>query len=238
MALASRLGYSLRDFRFEVLCCSHISRRDRFGKNGFAGNTAGNTEETGMKRQGAGEHAGKGEPAGKLVGTWPPVAIVLGSDSDWPKVEPAAYALEEFGVRYSVSVMSAHRSPELVRDFASRAAERGVQVILAAAGGAAHLAGVIAAHTIVPVIGIPVPTELIGGLDSLLSMVQMPGDVPVATVGLGTGGARNAGLLAVQILALKDPDLQARLLRFKEELVEKVKSKDAALQARLGERVK
>lgn len=175
---------------------------------------------------------GKGSPE------CPPVAIVLGSDSDWPKVEPAALALEEFGVRYMVCVMSAHRSPEVVREFATTAAERGVQVILAAAGGAAHLAGVVAAHTVLPVIGIPVPTDLAGGLDSLLSMVQMPGDVPVATVGVGTGGARNAGLLAVQILALQDANLQARLVRFKEELVEKVKAKDAALQARLRERTK
>jgi 5-(carboxyamino)imidazole ribonucleotide mutase len=166
----------------------------------------------------------------------PPVAIVMGSDSDWPKVEPAALALEEFGVPYSVSVMSAHRSPDLVREFATSAADRGVKVILAAAGGAAHLAGVVAAHTTLPVIGIPVPTELIGGLDSLLSMVQMPGDIPVATVGVGSGGSRNAGLLAVQILALSDSQLQAKLVEFKRQLVEKVRSKDAALQSRLRNR--
>lgn len=170
--------------------------------------------------------------------TAPPVAIVLGSESDWPKVEPAVLALEEFGISYSVSVMSAHRSPELVREFASAAAERGVKIILAAAGGAAHLPGVVAAHTILPVIGIPVPTDLAGGLDSLLSIVQMPGDVPVATVGVGTGGARNAGLLAVEILALNDPALQKRLWEFKQGLVEKVKSKDAALQARLEDRIR
>ncbi len=102
------------------------------------------------------------------VSSAPPVAIVMGSDSDWPKVEPAALALEEFGVSYSVSVMSAHRSPDVVREFASSAADRGVKVILAAAGGAAHLAGVVAAHTTLPVIGIPAPNELVGGLDSLL----------------------------------------------------------------------
>jgi len=185
--------------------------------------------ETSMAQQ-------RGKESPKSETRLPPVAIVMGSDSDWPKVEPAALALEEFGVDYTVAVMSAHRSPELVQTFASTAAERGVKVILAAAGGAAHLAGVIAAHTVLPVIGIPVPTELAGGLDSLLSMVQMPGDVPVATVGVGTGGSRNAGLLAVQILALENPALQQRLIEFKKQLVEKVQSKDAALKARLQNR--
>ncbi len=127
----------------------------------------------------------------------PLVGIVMGSDSDWPKIKAAAAALDEFGVAYEVRVMSAHRTPEVVRQYATTAAARGLKVLVAAAGGAAHLAGVVAAHTTLPVIGIPVPTELSGGLDSLLSIVQMPGDVPVATVGLGGGGPRNAGLLAV-----------------------------------------
>ena len=143
----------------------------------------------------------------------PLVGILMGSDSDWPKIKAAAAALEEFDVPYEVRVMSAHRTPDLVQQYASTAAARGLKVIIAAAGGAAHLAGVVAAHTMLPVIGIPVPTELQGGLDSLLSMVQMPGDVPVATVGVGGGGARNAGLLAVQILALADPALAREATR-------------------------
>jgi 5-(carboxyamino)imidazole ribonucleotide mutase len=159
----------------------------------------------------------------------------MGSANDWPKVRGAAEVLEQFGVPYEVSVMSAHRTPGDVAEYAGRAAERGFKVLIAAAGGAAHLAGVVAAHTILPVIGIPVPTELAGGLDSLLSMVQMPGDVPVAVVGTNSGGPRNAGLLAVQILALSQPELQEKLLRFKQELVEKVRSANAGLQAQLGQ---
>ena len=141
----------------------------------------------------------------------PVVGIVMGSDSDWPKIKAAAEALDEFGVSYEVHVMSAHRTPEIVRQYATMAAARGLKVLIAAAGGAAHLAGVIASHTTLPVIGIPVPTDVAGGLDSLLSTVQMPGDVPVATVGVGGGGPRNAGLLAVQILALANADLQEKL---------------------------
>jgi 5-(carboxyamino)imidazole ribonucleotide mutase len=163
----------------------------------------------------------------------PLVGIVMGSDSDWPKIKAAAAALDEFDVPYEVRVMSAHRTPDVVRQYATTAAERGLKVIVAAAGGAAHLAGVIASHTTLPVIGLPVPTELAGGLDSLLSIVQMPGDVPVATVGLGGGGPRNAGLLAVQILALGNPSLQKKLASFKEKLLETVGAKDAALQETL-----
>jgi len=162
--------------------------------------------------------------------TSPRVCIVMGSDSDWPKIKAVAAALEEFGVTYEARVMSAHRTPEIVRQYATMAAARGVRVIIAAAGGAAHLAGVVAAHTTLPVIGIPVPTEMLGGLDSLLSTVQMPGDVPVATVGCGMGGPRNAGLLAVQILALSDKQLQDKLSSFRSQLVEKINAKDAALQ--------
>ena len=165
--------------------------------------------------------------------TSPLVGIVMGSDSDWPKIKAAAAALDEFGVLYEVHVMSAHRTPEIVRQYATMAAARGLNVIVAAAGGAAHLAGVIASHTALPVIGIPVPTELSGGLDSLLSIVQMPGDVPVATVGVGGGGPRNAGLLAVQILALGNATLQEKLVAFKHRLAEKVAEKDAALQKTL-----
>jgi 5-(carboxyamino)imidazole ribonucleotide mutase len=165
--------------------------------------------------------------------TSPLVGIVVGSDSDWPKIKAAAAALDEFGVGYEVRVMSAHRTPEAVREYAATAASRGLQVLIAAAGGAAHLAGAVASQTTLPVIGVPVPTELSGGLDSLLSMVQMPCDVPVATVGVGGGGPRNAGLLAVQILALGNGGLQERLTAFRRQLAEKVGAKDAALQETL-----
>ena len=159
------------------------------------------------------------------------VGILMGSDSDWPKIKAVALALDEFGITYEVQVMSAHRTPELVANYAGTARDRGLQVLIAAAGGAAHLAGVCAAHTILPVIGIPVPTDLAGGLDSLLSIVQMPGDIPVATVGAGMGGPRNAGLLAVQMLALTDSALAEKLVRFKQDLVEKVKQRNESLQA-------
>lgn len=163
----------------------------------------------------------------------PRVGIVMGSDSDWPKIKGAATALEQFGVAYEAEVLSAHRTPERVRQYAMSAAERGLKVILAAAGGAAHLAGVVAAHTVLPVVGIPVPTDMMGGLDSLLSIVQMPGDVPVATVGVGPGGPRNAGLLAVEILALSDPALRDKLAAFREKLADQVSAKNAALQEAL-----
>jgi len=165
----------------------------------------------------------------------PLVGIVMGSDSDWPKIQPAAAALDEFGVPHEVGVMSAHRTPRVVEEYASSARRRGLKVIIAAAGGAAHLAGVVASHTTLPVIGIPVPTDLAGGLDSLLSTVQMPGDVPVATVGAGMGGPRNAGLLAVEILAISDERLHERLDEFKLALAEKVAAKNAALKKKLGE---
>ena len=161
----------------------------------------------------------------------PQVGVVMGSDSDWPKIKAVAAALEEFSVPYEVRVMSAHRTPEIVRQYATMAAARGLKVIIAAAGGAAHLAGVVASHTTLPVIGIPVPTNLQGGLDSLLSIVQMPGDVPVATVGVGMGGPRNAGLLAIQIMALADDNLQEKLVAFKQKLTDKVAAKDEALQS-------
>jgi len=163
----------------------------------------------------------------------PQVGIIMGSDSDWPKIKGASAALKEFGVAHEVNVMSAHRTPEIVCKYASSARGRGIKVILAAAGGAAHLAGVVAAHTELPVIGIPVATDLAGGLDSLLSMVQMPGDVPVATVGVGSGGARNAGLLAVQIIALGSMELHDKYVAYKSALVEKVQAKNRALQAQL-----
>jgi 5-(carboxyamino)imidazole ribonucleotide mutase len=159
----------------------------------------------------------------------------MGSDSDWPKINAVATALEQFGVPFEVNVMSAHRTPSVVEKYAKSAIERGLKVIVAAAGGAAHLAGVVASHTTLPVIGLPVPTALEGGLDSLLSTVQMPGDVPVATVGVGMGGPRNAGLLAVQILALSDPALQEKYAQFKVDLIAKIEAKNAALQEKISE---
>jgi len=164
----------------------------------------------------------------------PLVGIIMGSDSDWPKINKASAALNEFDIPHEVRVMSAHRTPEVVSEYASTAIERGLKVIIAAAGGAAHLAGVVAAHTTLPVIGLPVPTPDLGGLDSLLSTVQMPGDVPVASVAVGMGGPRNAGLFAVQILATSDKDLQAKFAQFKQGLTEQIAAKDAALQREIN----
>ena len=164
----------------------------------------------------------------------PRVGIVMGSDSDWPKINKAAAALDEFDVPHEIRVMSAHRTPHAVAQYATSAEERGLGVIIATAGGAAHLAGVVAAHTTLPVIGLPVPTPDLGGLDSLLSTVQMPGDVPVATMAVGMGGPRNAGLFAVQILATADESLRSKLHAFKSKLTEKIAAKDAQLQDSLN----
>ncbi len=161
------------------------------------------------------------------------VGIVMGSDSDWPKINKVAEALAEFGVPYEVRVMSAHRTPHVVADYAITARDRGLKVIIAAAGGAAHLAGVVAAHTTLPVIGLPVPTPELGGLDSLLSTVQMPGDVPVASMAVGMGGPRNAGIFAVQILATNDQSLQTKLTDFKQSLIEAMAAKNEKLQSTL-----
>ena len=164
------------------------------------------------------------------------VGILMGSDSDWPKIKGAAAALDEFGVGYEVHVMSAHRTPEKVLEYAQSARGRGLGVIIAAAGGAAPLAGVAASHTTLPVIGIPVETGVMGGLDSLLSTVQMPGDIPVAAVGIGSGGARNAGILAVQILAAAQPELVDKLAGFRKRLAEKIAAKDAKLNAAISQK--
>lgn len=163
----------------------------------------------------------------------PRVGILMGSDSDWPKINKVAVALKEFGIEYEVNVMSAHRTPHLVGEYATSAEERGIQVIIAAAGGAAHLAGVVAAHTVLPVIGLPVPTADLGGMDSLLSTVQMPGDVPVASMAVGMGGPRNAGLFAVQIMATADPELRAAFHKFKQALVAKIETKNENFKASL-----
>jgi len=151
----------------------------------------------------------------------PLVAILMGSDSDFPVMEEAARILTEFQVPYEITVSSAHRSPDRTAEFARRAERRGVEVIIAGAGGAAHLAGVIAAHTILPVIGVPMESGFMG-LDSLLSTVQMPGGVPVATVAIGKAGARNAGILAVQILSGNHRELKKSLVRYKASLAAKV----------------
>ena len=161
----------------------------------------------------------------------PRVGIVMGSDSDWPMMRPAAEALAEFGVPYEVHVISAHRTPRRMLDYAESAAERGLRVVIAGAGGAAHLPGMIAAATPLPVIGVPRPLDRLDGLDSLLSIVQMPAGVPVATVSIG--GGRNAGLLAVRILAAADEDLRAAVVRFQAQLAASVEARDAALQSQL-----
>ncbi|WBB96196.1 MULTISPECIES: 5-(carboxyamino)imidazole ribonucleotide mutase [unclassified Solwaraspora] len=160
------------------------------------------------------------------------IGVIMGSDSDWPTMRAAAESLAEFDVEHEVRVISAHRTPHGMLDYAGNAADRGIQVIIAGAGGAAHLPGMVASATPLPVIGVPVPLKHLDGMDSLLSIVQMPAGVPVATVSIG--GARNAGLLAVRILAATDPGLRARMLAYQQELVELVATKDAALQASHG----
>jgi 5-(carboxyamino)imidazole ribonucleotide mutase len=162
----------------------------------------------------------------------PLVGIVMGSDSDWPVMEPAAQALDEFDVPYEAHVLSAHRTPRRMLDYAEGAAGRGLRVIIAGAGGAAHLPGMVAAATPLPVIGVPRALDRLDGLDSLLSIVQMPAGVPVATVGIG--GGRNAGLLAVRILAASDDALRAAMARFQSELAAQVVARDGALQERLA----
>jgi 5-(carboxyamino)imidazole ribonucleotide mutase len=160
------------------------------------------------------------------------VGVVMGSDSDWPVMEAAVTALTEFGIPWEADVVSAHRMPHQMLRYGSEAAGRGLRVIIAGAGGAAHLPGMLAAVTPLPVIGVPVPLAHLDGMDSLLSVVQMPAGVPVATVAVG--GARNAGLLAVRILAASDDELQTRMLAFQEQLRATAEAKGAALRAKLG----
>ena len=147
----------------------------------------------------------------------PLVAVIMGSSSDWETVRRAADTLEEFGVPHEVRVMSAHRTPEAVREYVAAAEERGLEVIIAAAGGAAHLAGVIAGQTILPVLGVPMQSAALGGIDSLLSTVQMPAGIPVGTLAIGPAGATNAALLAIAILAAKRPELRQRLRAYREK---------------------
>ncbi len=161
----------------------------------------------------------------------PRVGVIMGSDSDWPVMAAAAEALAEFEVPFEVGVVSAHRTPGRMLDYARGAAGRGLEVIIAGAGGAAHLPGMVASATALPVIGVPVPLAKLDGLDSLLSIVQMPAGVPVGCVSIG--GARNAGLLAVRILGSADPELRGRMQDFQAGLEAEVAAKDRALRERL-----
>ncbi len=153
----------------------------------------------------------------------PLVGVIMGSKSDWETMSQADAILTQFGVPHECRVLSAHRTPALTADYASTAASRGLEVIVAGAGGAAHLAGVVAAHTILPVIGVPMQSSALNGLDSLLSTVQMPKGIPVATVAIGPSGAANAGLLAVAILATSRPELRARLQAYRDKLAADVR---------------
>ncbi|TQK31048.1 5-(carboxyamino)imidazole ribonucleotide mutase [Arthrobacter sp. SLBN-53] len=161
----------------------------------------------------------------------PRVGVIMGSDSDWSVMEAAVTALAEFDIPFEIGVVSAHRTPGRMLEYAQNAAGRGIEIIIAGAGGAAHLPGMVAAATPLPVIGVPVPLARLDGLDSLLSIVQMPAGVPVATVSIG--GARNAGLLAVRILGASDPALRSRIEDFQAGLEQMVLEKDAALRNRL-----
>ncbi len=164
----------------------------------------------------------------------PLVSIVMGSDSDLEIMREAAKALDGFGITYEIDVTSAHRSPERTGNFAKEAAQRGVKVIIAGAGGAAHLAGVIAAHTTLPVIGVPIPSTSLNGMDSLLSVVQMPAGIPVATVAIGKPGATNAGILAAQILGLSDIGVAKKLVEHKKKLADGVEEKSKKLKSASG----
>src|SRR5262245_23661633 len=188
-----------------------------------------------MTRQGEREMARTGEgrkrsgksisPSPRLLVSAPPlVAVLMGSKSDWETVRASAETLEKFSVAHECHVMSAHRTPALASEFARRADSRGIEVIIAAAGGAAHLAGVIAAHTTLPVLGVPMKSDALNGLDSLLSTVQMPGGIPVGTFAIGKAGAVNAALFAVAILANKRSDLRAKLHHFRETQEAKIRS--------------
>ncbi|MFI1101177.1 5-(carboxyamino)imidazole ribonucleotide mutase [Streptomyces melanogenes] len=161
----------------------------------------------------------------------PVIGIVMGSDSDWPVMEAAAQALHEFEIAYEVDVVSAHRMPHEMIAYGEQAADRGLKAIIAGAGGAAHLPGMLASVTPLPVIGVPVPLKYLDGMDSLLSIVQMPAGVPVATVSVG--GARNAGLLAARILAAHDPELLARMREFQQELNDQATEKGRRLRSKV-----
>ena len=165
------------------------------------------------------------------------ILVVMGSDSDFPVMKAAVQVLEEFGVPFSVRVCSAHRTPEASHELATSAEERGYKLIIAGAGMAAHLAGAFAAWSPLPVVGVPIEAGSLRGLDSLYSTSQMPPGVPVATMGIGKAGAKNAALFAIQVLALSDPDLAAALKRYKQQMADDVIEKDQRLQAELKERL-
>jgi len=160
----------------------------------------------------------------------PKVLIVIGSDSDLPVMEEAGKVLEEFGIPYILTVASAHRSPERTRKLATEAEEKGIEVIIAAAGMAAHLAGMLASHTLVPVIGVPIDSSSLHGLDSLLSTVQMPPGVPVATMAIGSAGAKNAAILSAQIVSKKDPQVAKRLKEYRKKMSEGIEAKAKVLR--------
>ena len=160
----------------------------------------------------------------------PKVAILMGSDSDVPVMKEAAARLESFGISYEMHISSAHRSPVRTHDYAKGAADRGIEAFIVGAGAAAHLAGVVAGVTTLPVIGVPLNASALDGMDALLATVQMPAGVPVATMAIGKGGAANAGIFAAQIIARKDPEVAAKLVRFKEEMAAGVEAKDRQLQ--------
>ncbi|MGO1539122.1 MAG: 5-(carboxyamino)imidazole ribonucleotide mutase [Leucobacter sp.] len=162
----------------------------------------------------------------------PQVGVIMGSDSDFGVMSDAVQMLRDFGIAHEVEVVSAHRTPDKMVTYAREAASRGLKVIIAGAGGAAHLPGMVASMTTLPVIGVPVPLAKLDGLDSLLSIVQMPGGIPVATVSIG--GAKNAGLLAARILGASDPSIAAQLDNYAAELSEMVETKNAALQTRIA----
>jgi phosphoribosylaminoimidazole carboxylase PurE protein len=191
--------------------------------------------ETPEKASRRGKKPAKPAPDVEVDVRTPIVGVVMGSDSDLPIVQACLETLEEFDIPYEARVLSAHRTPEQVHQYASTARLNGLKILIAAAGGAAHLAGVLASLTTLPVIGIPIQTPTLGGADSLYSTVQMPAGVPVATVAIGNAGAKNAALLAAEILALHDEDLHAHLQIFRAELRRAVARKNEALRERLAE---
>ncbi|HXJ18204.1 MAG TPA: 5-(carboxyamino)imidazole ribonucleotide mutase [Candidatus Polarisedimenticolia bacterium] len=166
------------------------------------------------------------------------VGIVMGSDTDFPVMSEAGKTLDKFGIAHEIEVLSAHRTPARASEYATTAAGRGLKVIIAAAGAAAHLAGVMAAHTTLPVIGVPMATSALNGMDALLSTVQMPGGIPVATMAIDKAGAVNAAIFAAEILALSDPEIALKLVGHKEELARSVAEKNARLKKQLADKQK
>jgi phosphoribosylaminoimidazole carboxylase PurE protein len=165
----------------------------------------------------------------------PLVGIIMGSDSDLPMMSEAVKSLEKFGIAYEIEIMSAHRTPARAHEYATTALRRGLKILIAAAGAAAHLAGVIAANTTLPVIGVPMGTSSLNGLDALLSTVQMPGGIPVATMAIDKAGAMNAAIFAAEILGLSDPAVAKKLVEHKEDLAKAVEEKNARLKQKLAE---